>query len=96
MGVKQLINNRGNAAANQFVIETKNATYFQSYNSVIAKIDKDSKLTVSSDWDYSKTTMKHLNIFLADYGYSGLVGAKNMRKAIEEGKVKYVETLTLD
>lgn len=96
MGVKQLINNRGNAAANQFVIETKDATYFQSYNSIIAKIDKGGKLTVSSKWDYSKTTMKHLYIFLADYGYRDFVGAKNMRKAIEEGKVKYVETLTID
>lgn len=96
MGVKQLINNRGNAAANQFIIETKDATYFQSYNSIIAKIDKDNKLTVSSKWDYSKTTMKHLNIFLANYGYYDFVGAKNMRKAIEEGEVKYVETLTID
>lgn len=95
MGVKQLINNRGNAAANQFVIETKDATYFQSYNSIIAKIGKNRKLTVSSDWDYSKTTMKHLNIFLANYGYYDFVGAKNMRKAIEEGEVKYVETLTI-
>lgn len=95
MGVKQLINNRGNAAANQFIIETKDATYFQSYNSIIAKIDKDNKLTVSSKWDYSKTTVKHLNIFLTNYGYHDFVGAKNMRKAIEEGEVKYVETLTI-
>lgn len=96
MGVKQLINNRGNAAANQFIIETKDATYFQSYNSIIAKIDKDNKLTVSSKWDYSKTTMKHLYIFLTNYGYYDFAGAKNMRKAIEEGEVKYVETLTID
>lgn len=96
MGVKQLINNRGNAAANQFIIETKDATYFQSYNSIIAKIDKDNKLTVSSKWDYSKTTMKHLYIFLTNYGYGDCVGAKYMRKAIENGEVKYVETLTID
>lgn len=69
MGISNLINDRGNAAANQFVINTKNATYFQSYASVVAKLQRGKKPVLSSHWDYSNTTTKHLYIFLRDNGY---------------------------
>ncbi len=90
--VKNLINNNGNCAANQFVIKTKDATYFQSYNSIICKI-QNGKVSVSKDWDYSKTTTKHLYIFLRDYGYDNLCSAREMRKAIEENRVTRVDVL---
>lgn len=55
--VKQLANN-------QFIVNTKNATYFQSYNSVVCKIDKTTnKVTLSNHWDYSVTTAKYLYKF---------------------------------
>jgi len=93
--VRQLINNNGNYAANQFVITTRTATYFQSYNSVVCKIQGGS-VTLSSNWDYSKTTMKHLYIFLREYGYGSLCTSKDIRKAIKNGEVTLENVSSLE
>jgi hypothetical protein len=84
--VHQLINDNGNPAANQFVIRTKKATYFQSYNSVVCKLD-GINIILSNNWDYSNTTRKHLYIFLRQNGYYNLSSAKDVRNAIKEGWV---------
>lgn len=94
--VRQLINNRGNYAANQFIITTESATYFQSYTSVVAKIQRNGKLILSSNWDYSRTTSKHLYIFLAQYGYSNLCSAATVRKAIANGEVTLEKVSSLN
>jgi hypothetical protein len=47
--VRNLINDNGNAAANQFIIYTPKATYFQSYESVVAKIDRKGNLIRLND-----------------------------------------------
>lgn len=53
---------------NQFVILGNNGEIeFQSYDSLIARINKNGTLTLSSRWDYSRTTLKHLYIFLDKY-----------------------------
>jgi hypothetical protein len=85
--VRQLINNNGNPAANQFIIDTESAVYFQSYESVICKI-KGTSIVLSLDWDYSNTTRKHLYMFLRGRGYYGLSSANDIRKAIKEKRVK--------
>lgn len=65
MKVKQLGNK------NQFIILGDNGEIeFQSYDSRIAKINKSGSLELSSRWDYSKTTLKHLYIFLDKYFYN--------------------------
>ena len=65
MKVEQLENK------NQFIILGDDGKIeFQSYNSVIARIDKNGTLEFSSHWDYSKTTLKHLYIFLDRYFYN--------------------------
>lgn len=52
---------------NQFIIFGGDAKVtFQSYNSVIAKIDKNGTLWLGNDWNYSKTTLKHLYLFIND------------------------------
>ena len=95
--VHQLINNNGNYAANQFVISTATATYFQSYRSVVCKIlNENGNVVVSNYWNYSRTTAKHLYIFLANNGYSHLCSAKDMRKAIKEGEVTLVNVSSLN
>lgn len=67
--VQNLIGLNGNPVVNQFVINTKNGKYFQSYQSVVCKINKDNnKVTLSSHWDYSVTTSKYLYKFLRDNG----------------------------
>ena len=53
-----------NLALNQFIIETENAVYFQSYNSIICKIENGQTYLDENFWDYSKTTGKYRNIFL--------------------------------
>jgi hypothetical protein len=94
--VRQLINDNGNPAANQFVINTKKAKYFQSYQSVVCKLD-GINIVLSLDWDYSNTTRKHLYIFLRQNGYYGLTSARAIRNAIKCGTVtlKKVESLNI-
>ena len=75
---------------NQFLIIDKDVKYFQSYNSMIAKIEHGT-LTLGIDWDYSKTTLKHLYLFINDYLLKYFIDEKiekamksnNKRKAIE-------------
>ena len=52
---------------NQFLLSDEYNKIFQSYDSTIAKIDKNGLLTLSPLWDYSNTTKKHLYLFLNDY-----------------------------
>jgi len=69
MLVKNMTSNNGNKVPNQFIIEDDNATYFQSYNSMIVKIEDNGSLPdkVYLDetyYNYSRTTSKYRNIFL--------------------------------
>lgn len=95
--IKQLINSNGNPAANQFVVATSNGVYFQSYNSVVAKIDNSGNLILSNNWDYSNTTRKHLYIFLWQQGFPYRKAA-DIRAAIKEGYIaqKNVESLNIN
>lgn len=81
---------------NQFVITDGTTIVFQSYDSTIAQI-KNGVLVLGEDWDYSKTTLKHLYLFLCDYrnnidGYQygeifhhagGLENSKNKRQFLQ-------------
>ena len=71
MKVSNITNNRNNIVANQFIIETDNATYFQSYKSIIVKIEENGvypdKVTLDPVyWNYSRTTSKHRSSFLGE------------------------------
>ena len=67
--VQNMYSSRGNKVANQFIIDTQEGCYFQSYRSLIAFIphspNKKTKLD-SYYWDYSRTTGKYRNIFLSE------------------------------
>lgn len=93
--VRQLINDNGNPAANQFIIKTKEATYFQSYNSVVCKL-YGVNIVLSTNWDYSNTTRKHLYMFMRQNGYYNLSSAKEVRKAISEGRVTLKKVSSLN
>jgi len=70
MKISNLINSNGNAAPNQFIInDTKNNTLsFQSYDTTICSIqscsDGDFIFLDRNALNYSKTTSKHLFLFL--------------------------------
>ena len=65
--VRNMISSNGNAVANQFEIRTDDATYFQSYNSIIAKRVYGGKIYLDEYyWDYSTTTGRYRNMFLGE------------------------------
>lgn len=58
----------GNPVPNQFVIDCGRKVYFQSYETIIACVDrKTGQVTLDKDkWNYSVTTSKYRNIFLRE------------------------------
>ncbi len=58
----------GRPVANQFIIyDSIGNKYFQSYNSVIAKIASNGRIYLDKNyWDYSTTTGKYRNKFLGE------------------------------
>jgi len=82
MKVSNMVSNSGNKIANQFEILTDTARFFQSYKSIIAKIDNDNNITLDSHyWDYSKTTSKYRNMFLN-------MSTNDIKKDIKLGNIK--------
>ena len=85
--VTNLINRNGNAAVNQFVItEPFGGITFQSYVTKICTIDRNKKeiaFNVNAG-HFSKTTSKHLAIFLEDE-LGGTWNTKAVDKAISSG-----------
>jgi hypothetical protein len=83
MKVSNIVNNRGNIVANQFIIYDGLKTYFQSYNSIIVKVERQfqGKEITTLDpvyWNYSRTTSKHRSTFLGE-------STKETEKKIKEG-----------
>lgn len=65
--VENMTSRNGNDIPNQFIIRTDEATFFQSYQSIIAMQDIDGNIFLDSKyWDYSVTTGKYRNIFLGE------------------------------
>ena len=63
--VSQLINAKGNPANNQFLLSYADKQVFQSYSTLIAEEHNNGKIVLDTDaLNYSKTTSKHLFIFL--------------------------------
>lgn len=87
--ITQLTNNNYNPQVNCFVVKLKGKTYFQHHNTIIAKIDKDKNITLSSKWNESYTTMKYLYVFLRDYAIRrDLNSKKDIERDIKAGYIK--------
>ena len=69
MKVRNMLSKKtGREVANQFIIEDSGKIYFQSYETIIAKIDERRRVILDHNAEhYSKTTSKYLYTFLADY-----------------------------
>lgn len=86
MRVENMLSSNGNYVPNQFIITDGERITFQSYDSTIIEIDRKKKiLTVFPNYNYSMTTGKYRNMFLADNGFYGLSNIKDLNKAIEAG-----------
>ncbi len=85
--VENMTSAKGNKIANQFVIQTGDGLYFQSYSSIIArKFFENGVKRVQLDdyyWDYSVTTGKYRNIFLNE-------SKAETEKKIESGEYELV------
>lgn len=92
--------------ANQFILKTMTGDkiIFQSYDSIIAVVEDDLdhpyKLTLGRDWDYSNTTLRHLYLFLEQWGNSEVRQAlyssnkkKAIQRLIDKGAITYDEDL---
>ena len=99
--VANLINDRGNVVRNQFVIIDGNTIAFQSYNSRVCEIVKpcgmgyDALVRFGRDWDYSRTTAKHLYSFLYQNGLEVLASKKDIEEAIERGYTRCNEAIAV-
>lgn len=69
--------------ANQFEIRADDATYFQSYNTIVAK-KHSLGLTLDEGYPYSRTTGKYLKAFT---GYS----VTELRQMVKDGRVQIAD-----
>jgi hypothetical protein len=66
-------------APNQLIIHADNCTLFQSYDSVIVKLENGKTFLDRNTYDYSKTTGKYRNQFLCE-------DTKETQKKIDSGE----------
>lgn len=93
-GVSNMINDNGNAAANQFIINEGNKIVFQSYETRIA-CKQNGKVYIvpnaaekrGETWESSVTTRKHLYIFLRRHCGMWINGIKDLKAAIKSGTI---------
>lgn len=72
------------------IIDNENNKYLVSYESIIARIDKNGVLALGKDWAYSKTTAKHRNDFLSLY-YTEQLNKHELEKLIKQGKIEVLD-----
>ena len=85
MKTENMTSTNGNKVANQFIINDDNGnTFFQSYRSVIVKLNGDEVELDQKYWNYSNTTGKYRNIFLNE-------NITETRKKIKSGEYKLVD-----
>ena len=91
--IKNLVNDLNNHAVNQFIVEYKNKVWFQSYDTIIAVKKTDGSVIISEDWNYSKTTRKHLYIWLRDYAHFYVSSYEDVVDLINRHEIQVVKTL---
>lgn len=87
MKVVNMKGKNGREIPNQFIIFTPEATYFQSYKSIIVKTTFEDGVRVvylGNDWEYSRTTAKYRNQFLGET-------TKEIEAKIKSGVYKVVD-----
>ncbi|GAG76596.1 unnamed protein product, partial [marine sediment metagenome] len=66
VGIRNMTGRTGREVANQFIMNTKEGTYFQSYNTIIAFQSSSKTQLDANRWDCSTTTGKYRNQFLGE------------------------------
>jgi hypothetical protein len=96
MRVENMVSPRtGREVANQFIITADGMVAFQSYASEIITINyHTNEVLIGEDWDYSMTTGKYRNAFLAEYFPE--LASLNAIRACKEMADENGETLFVD
>lgn len=87
MKISQMTGRTGKPVANQFILRCDNTgwTYFQSYQTMIAKVGDCGAVYLDKRcWDYSTTTGKYRNKFLG-------IDTATIKKRIKSGQIQLVE-----
>ena len=88
--VRNMRSDKGNSILNQYILTEQyndgrvKATYFQSYNSIIAKITNTKVYLDEYYWNFSVTTGKYRNKFLGE-------GIAETREKIKSGEYKLTD-----
>ena len=76
---------------NCFVIfDNEGNKFLVSYESIVARIDKNGVLTLGKDWAYSQSTAKHRNEFFNLY-YTEQLNKPDLEKLIKQGKIEVLD-----
>lgn len=81
---------------NQFLILGGDAIVtLQSYNSIVANIDKKGNLNLGYNWNFSNTTLRHLYLFLQNNIYLMDEYSKKLTEDIlkSDNKKQYIQSL---
>jgi len=73
--------------ANQFIkVDPKTGeTILQSYKSDVVRIfPEENRVALGSDWNYSRTTLKYVAMFLRDCGYD-VITKKDIQALLDDG-----------
>lgn len=81
MRISNMTSASGNTVPNQFIVVNRGTRYFQSYESMIAKVKGETITLDKNYWDYSRTTSKYRNEFLG-------MNTGEIKAAIEAGEIK--------
>jgi hypothetical protein len=77
--IQNLTSSNGNKVPNQIVIRNETLRIFQSYDSIIVKVEGGQVYLDETYWNYSKTTSKYRNRFLGD-------STKEIKSKIKSGE----------
>lgn len=91
--VRNIESRNGNKIANQFVIDYERTRALQSYESLVLSYDYNTKtLFVGTDYNYSNTTRKYVNLFLNDYLNFWELNTKELSKLERNNATSYTLT----
>ena len=76
-------NEYNKVVTNQYEIIDDGNHYFQSYDKIVAKVDKFGDVYLDNDWNPSQTTAKFRNCFLD-------LSTSQIRERIKSGEIKVV------
>ena len=81
---------------NCFLIDSDSWLYCQSYETIVGMYNKElGKVVLGRKWNYSRTTLKHIKLFLAMI-FDEPLSKKVIDDMIDKGKVTYDDMLVQD